>query len=223
MSEPKLIIGLSGRKGSGKDTACGQLVLMLWQEQMEMMGWSILSFAQPIKEFAINVMGLTREQVWGTDKQKNTLTPYQWENLPGSIQGIRLTDVELQDKQYWEKRYGQMTAREVMQVFGTDIMRAWHNSIWAECGIRRALESASSLVLFSDVRFPNECEAIRNTGGKVIRLLRSPFMDSHKSENALDDYTDWDHIVPDGLTIAEQGENLKPIVIGWFKEALECK
>ena len=48
----------------------------------------------------------------------------------------------------------------------------------------------SSLAIIADVRFPNEVDAIRNAGGKVIRLPES-FRATHLSENTDEDNYDW--------------------------------
>ena len=50
-------------------------------------------------------------------------------------------------------------------------------------------------VVITDVRFPNEADAIRQEGGMLIRIDRSdvPRID-HPTENALDDY-EFDHVV----------------------------
>jgi len=56
--------------------------------------------------------------------------------------------------------------------------------------------SQTELAIVPDCRFPNEVEAIKEAGGKVIRLTRSPHEDSHLSENALtDDYQGFDCVI----------------------------
>jgi len=44
----------------------------------------------------------------------------------------------------------------------------------------------NTFILTGDVRFPNEVRCIQELGGHVIRFLRSPFNDNHKSEMVLD-------------------------------------
>jgi hypothetical protein len=46
-----MIIGLTGRKGSGKDSACEKTV-----------GWQKLSFAEPVKEICRYVFGLSKRE-----------------------------------------------------------------------------------------------------------------------------------------------------------------
>lgn len=52
--------------------------------------------------------------------------------------------------------------------------------------------------IITDVRFPNEVQAIKDRGGLVFRVNRVDVelsKDQHESETALDSYTDWDGII----------------------------
>ena len=122
------------------------------------------SFADPLKVIAIELFGLTMEQCYGTDENKNTPINIKWENMPSS-----------------EDKTGFMTAREFLQSFGTDVCRKIKDNIWVESCISRMLTSGTELAIVTDIRFPNEVEAIQKAGGKVIRLTRSPHEDSHPS------------------------------------------
>lgn len=65
--------------------------------------------------------------------------------------------------------------RRGLQALGTDIGRAYDPDVWVKKGMQvaaTALNSGITRVVFSDVRFPNEVEAIQQAGGVVIRLLR---------------------------------------------------
>jgi hypothetical protein len=51
------------------------------------------SFAKELKDICMGLFGLTREQVYGTDEQKNTIVEHlRWENMPGVIitENVRL-------------------------------------------------------------------------------------------------------------------------------------
>ena len=68
------------------------------------------NFADPLKRMCVGLFGLTHEQCYGTDEEKNSLTDILWDNV--SHDGQRGSD-----------RNGYMTAREFMQFFGTNICR----------------------------------------------------------------------------------------------------
>ena len=80
-----------------------------------------------------------------------------------------------------------MTAREFLQYFGTDICRGIKSDIWTSACLDRILSSGTEFAIVPDVRFPNEVEAIQKAGGRVVRLTRKPFEDSHSSETSLDE------------------------------------
>jgi len=141
------------------------------------------NFADSLKDMCINLFGFTYEQAYGTNDQKNQqLEHILWENMPGITcdlaQELRLA--------------GRMTAREFMQFFGTDIMRKIHNNVWANACINKITKEGSDLAIIADVRFPNEVEAIKKAGGKVLRLERNVHEDDHDSETALD-VDNYDH------------------------------
>ena len=145
----------------------------------------IYSFADLLKEISMVMFGLSYEQCYGTDEQKNTYTNLDWENMPG------VTTVEPPEKptpvtgrmgKYYEKLAsglvyhppGPMTAREVMQFIGTEIGRKMYNNVWVEATIRRIKNDAPLMAVICDTRFPNEVNGIIQNGGHVIRLLRDP-------------------------------------------------
>ena len=80
-----IIIGASGKKQSGKNTLCEGIAEffkpIFGEDQVKM-----YSFADMLKEkVCMDVMGLTYEQCYGTDEEKNSVTTYMWERLPREI------------------------------------------------------------------------------------------------------------------------------------------
>jgi hypothetical protein len=81
------------------------------------------------------------------------------------------------------------TPRYVAQTFGTDWGRNMidHN-IWVELAIR---ELAGDRIVFTDVRFDNEAQAIRDAGGYVVEVVRRQEgsrtdYNTHSSEAGID-------------------------------------
>ena len=157
------------------------------------------SFADPLKSIAIQLFGLTEEQCYGTDEDKNTPINIKWENMPNVINAS-----------------GFMTAREFLQHFGTDVCRGIKPDIWTSACINRILSSGTELAIVPDVRFPNEVESIQKAGGKVIRLTRKPHEDEHDSETALDGYDEFDHVIHNAdMNIDQTNMALMEVMIGW--------
>ena len=70
------------------------------------------NFADNLKEFLIAVFGLTPEQCYGTDDQKNTETQIKWSDLKFALPPRTVGELKKEDRL---EEY--LTARELMQQF----------------------------------------------------------------------------------------------------------
>ena len=141
------------------------------------------SFADPLKLMAMHLFGLTEQQCYGSDKDKNTNSLVKTKFMK------KLLDRDLGDNKF-------LTAREFLQLFGTDVCRAIKPDVWTSSCMTRVKDSNSELAIISDCRFPNEVDAVKDAGGRVIRLTRCPCEDDHESETALtDDYKGYDCVI----------------------------
>ncbi len=166
----------------------------------------IYSFADILKkEVGMNILGLTYEQVYGSDEDKNTLTNIKWSDCPGVIiknpdEHLEGTEVAGRLGKYYDTidgaiyhEDGFMTAREVLQYIGTDVFRRMVPDCWANAVIRKIQDESPGIALICDCRFPNEVKAIQTAGGIVARLtLNSDCSDYHSSETALDGFNEYD-------------------------------
>lgn len=202
------IIGMSGRKQSGKNTAANYLsgsilkskgmvqdfqidsegnLLIKTTDRNQNVGWGVFDltrkdfqftsyaekeiwpyvkiyhFADYLKKISIELFDLTPQQVYGTDEDKNTETPYG------------------------------MTSREFLQYLGTDVMRKIKDTVWVDSTLNTIKKENTEVAIIPDVRFPNEVKAIHQAGGIVVRLTRDPHESEHGCETALDaDKFNWD-------------------------------
>lgn len=81
---------------------------------------------------------------------------------------------------------GGVTPRTMMQLLGTEWGRQMiHSDIWVRICMRKAVAVGRAVI--SDVRFANEAKAIREAGGRIIRLRRwsAGAGDSHASEQPI--------------------------------------
>jgi hypothetical protein len=168
------IIAFAGRKQSGK-TTCAEAVASRYLGSSSTGDARIYSFADPLKkDICMNILGLTYDQCYGSDDNKNELT-----------------------NNYWDDK--QLTAREVMQFVGTDVFRKMQKNVWAGATINKIMKEQPQLALIADCRFPNEVEAVKSAGGLVIKLNRNPYNSDHSSETALDannyNYNNFDLVV----------------------------
>lgn len=202
-----IYIALSGKKQTGKDTAASMIVGILDECGKKV---CLTAFAEPLKNMCIDVLGLDRALVYGSNEDKETPTHISWNRMPDDIRLKYSTTFEQEFGFAYDKssgypegyvkairqakrrlmRSGPMTVREVLQIAGTDIFREmfWDN-VWAESPFIKDVGDVDAVVM-TDCRFPNEKNCTEENGGVIIRLERSTgFNDSHKSETALDDYT----------------------------------
>ena len=159
------------------------------------------SFASALKEISEGLFEIKPEQLHGTDAQKNTHTWFKWEDMPGVITQKSLLSKAgvkqlISDGVLQFHKPGKMTAREFLQFFGTDVCRKIYPEIWYARVMNDIAREGPLLAVIDDCRFPNEVDAVRQAGGKVIYLDRQPQADQHSSECALDDYEEFDAIIP---------------------------
>jgi len=143
-----MIIGICGFIGSGKDTVADYLV-NLHQFRRE-------SFASTLKDAVAQVFGWDRIMLEGRTAQARA-----WRE---------------QVDPWWAERLHMptLTPRWILQYWGTEVCRAgFHDDIWI-ASLENKLRHSQDDVVISDCRFPNEIRAIRNAGGRVIRVVRGP-------------------------------------------------
>jgi hypothetical protein len=74
-----------------------------------------------------------------------------------------------------------LTPRYVLQVWGTEVARrSWHDDTWI-ASLENKLRKTNNDIVISDVRFPNEIQAIKRAGGVVIRVTRGPEPEWYKT------------------------------------------
>jgi hypothetical protein len=165
----------------------------------------IYNFADVLKkDICINMLGMSYDQCYGTDDDKNSITNLVWDNMPKFASD-------------YESKTGNMTAREVMQFVGTEIFRKMDTEIWVRATINKILADKPEIAVITDCRFPNEIEAIKNIDGQIIRLTRSPFASDHLSETILDkdkyDWSNFDHVIDNqNYSLIQQCEEIKNLI-----------
>jgi hypothetical protein len=141
-----MIVGITGRIGSGKDTIADYLCTFH--------GFRRMSFAGSLKDAVASVFGWDREMLEGTTKASR-----EWREKVDPWWAERL-------------RMPNLTPRWVLQYWGTEVCRQhFHNDIWV-ASVENKLRQTIDNVVITDCRFPNELYAIKNAGGKTIRVER---------------------------------------------------
>lgn len=153
-----LIIGIAGQKRAGKDSVAAALSYGAEREHGEGFVWMRESFAAPLRKFVAELLGWNLSQL------------EEFKEVPNAD-------------------FGGATARHMLQTLGTEWGRHMvDGNIWltaARNRIQRSVDGGESphLVLFTDVRFDNEAQMIRDMGGVVLYIKR-PATDKAEAEHA---------------------------------------
>jgi hypothetical protein len=175
------LIGLSGYARSGKDTVAQTLAAH---------GYKRMAFADPMREALY------------------TLNP----NV--DVEGYRMTLQQAVNGMGWEALKDLSNElRPLLQRFGTEVCRhLFGQDIWVDTAMRqyRYRTKWGDKIVFTDVRFENEADAVRNAGGQVWRIERpgTEPANTHVSERALDGY-DFDLVIDNDGTLAELKEKVE--------------
>jgi len=147
----KMLIGVVGFIGSGKDTVADYLV-NFHEFRRE-------SFANTLKDAVSAVFGWDRTMLEGRTKEAR-----EWRE---------------QIDPWWAERLAMptLTPRWVLQYWGTEVCRrGFHDDIWI-ASLENKLRNSQDNVVISDCRFPNEISSIRNAGGKIVWVKRGELPD----------------------------------------------
>jgi len=179
-----MLIGITGRAGSGKDTVADILVANH--------SFVKVAFADPIKRICRDVFRFTEEQLWGPSEARNA----------EDVRYPRPSGMEC------------LTPRYALQKLGTEWGRDCYQDIWVDIAIRTAYALLSGFpveysrdkglvplglwplkrpqgVVISDVRYPNEVEALHKRKATIWKTTYGTGLTgaagSHESERYIDD------------------------------------
>lgn len=213
------IIGISGRKQSGKNTFANYINGSILKSQemiqdffIDENGKLVVKTTDHDGKSGYGILDVTRKDMSFIEYAEIDLWPYvkvysfadylkdicmnlfdfRYEQVYGTDDDKNtLVNINWKSMPYSKKK-GKMTSREFMQHFGTNIVRKFKDDAWVVNTIRRIVSEDSEVSIIADVRFPNEVNAIKNAGGVVVRLTRNIFGDDHKCESSLDQNNfDW--------------------------------
>lgn len=178
------LLGLIGHARTGKDTFAARLV--------EDHGYRRVAFADPLRRlaYALDPIAIVRHHY-------APLTPARAaEGFPqGPLIGHEVVRLAaLVDAVGWEEAKTHDEVRRTLQRLGTEAGREVLGAdVWVRLGMAAAEEARRDYrpVVLTDVRFPNEAEAVAAAGGLLLRMVRDvEGVVPHVSETALDDWAE---------------------------------
>lgn len=247
MSNVKLI-GISGKINSGKDLT-GEILQYLKHkkdyptddavqgtfldyqvsEYKDVSNYETKKFADKLKEIICLLIGCTRQQLEDRDFKDQELSQEWWYHKAGFVNADG-SEIEQRLISYTEELTEEisiahtstlmkLTPRVMLQLLGTEAGRnIIHPNIWVNA-LFSTYTSESNWVI-TDCRFPNEAEAIKQRGGKLIRLNRiydTPLTEEqiaisqHPSETGLDNYQGFDALIENDGSILDLVEKISTL------------
>lgn len=201
------VIGVMGKKRSGKDTFASQLI--------DVHGFTQVRFADPLRAMlkALDPIVDARATVGGDYGYGG-----EWFPGPGEPEMITLTEVLGSDDD-WETAKELPEVRRLMQRIGTEAGRGvLGEHVWVDAA-QETLRKIDGPAVITDVRFPNEYNFVENVlSGWTVRISRPslirPAILEHASETALDGFFPRYEIINDG-TIEELHAAADAVVADW--------
>ena len=240
------LIGISGKAGVGKDLVgviiqylvhtTGIINMEYWEDfknkstfnQIVFSQYVIKKFADKLKDIVCLLIGCTREQLEDREFKEKKLGE-EWD-----IKIITYMDGELH-KIYNPSDYEdfnikckypisytsnviKQTPRSLLQKIGTDLFRnQLHPNTWVNATFANY---QNDNWIITDMRFPNELEAVKKHNGITIRINRGLVERTgkmiqepeHISETALDN-AEFDYVIENDCTIDDLIEKVREILI----------
>lgn len=206
---PISLIGISGKIGSGKDT----VGIIIRQLGFTNNGgtWENMKFAGKLKVVASLLTGIPIENFEDQEFKKTILGP-EWgkptkQNPLNAVEPFKdITFVEM------------MSVRDLLQKLGTEAMRnGLHENVWVNALFADYTEDQQWVI--TDVRFPNEYNAIKEKGGIMIRVNRPGYgnsmkelVEAHPSETALDGH-EFDYVIENNGNLEQLTSKVKEILV----------
>jgi hypothetical protein len=191
----RTVIGLCGAAGAGKD----EVARILGAQ-----GFVKRSFAEALR-LEVNLAMIDsayRESLWP--------------EMPPIVREWFETCYAIGDLDPWAKPTS-IEMRGLLQTWGTEFRRSQDDDYWTKREMQ--LLPSSGMFVYTDARFPNECEMIRSLGGKMFRVERAGVRgNGHISESY------WPHfeceaVIRNDGTLQELRENVMGLA-GIFEASL---
>src|SRR5574344_1962011 len=188
------VVGLVGRKRSGKDTAA---------EIFESKGWYRTSFAKALYTEVSEAFGVSVEQLQEHEHKEVPWVPLksckdaEFVELAKALARVSILDREDRQGIFTEDLVDiHLSPRRILQWWGTEYRRKDDTFYW----VRRLSEALAAAkperVIISDIREIHEAAYVKRSDGYLIAVIRPELVDdatsSHSSEKNLE------HIGVDG-------------------------
>ena len=139
-----MIIGLSGFKGSGKDTVASYL---------KNYGFETISYSGPLKDITAILFNWPRNLLEGNTKESR-----EWREEPDL---------------FWSEKLNieNFNPRYALQYIGTELLRNnFYHDIWITLIEKKINDKSSNNIVITDCRFKNELKLIEKMNGFLVHV-----------------------------------------------------
>lgn len=160
------ILGICGRKESGKSLLSGVLV--------EKYGYVKFTFDNAIKTLICKLLNIDRSTLEILKNEPKTLDFVPNDEVCSFIS--EQTEIPNEIVLSFFKKYQTFTMRELLQKMGTELIRAynkdWHVNKVKNNIINLLNENKDANIIVDDVRFPNELEMLKSFSAELFFVIR---------------------------------------------------
>lgn len=149
-----MILGISGKAGSGKDAAASVLAREY--------GFIRVAFADELKRVAAQLFGWDDDRLWGPSERRSEPDP-AWGGLTAR-RALQVLGTEV-GRRLHPDVWVRATMREVERLVRGDTREGTDPP-------RTTVRLLPASVVIPDVRFRNEAEAVKAAGGFLLRVVR---------------------------------------------------
>lgn len=179
-----MLIGISGKMQSGKDTV--GLMLSWLLNKLRFNGYNLETLTYNEYEADEYMKAISKKDIHKfADSLRECISC-----IIGLPKGYLETDAFKNN--YWIYGY---SGREWLQKVGQALRDAVHPDIWVDNTISKYKVLKDQLFIITDVRYLNEFQTIKLNEGYVVRVIRNFDTGDHESETSLDDTDDWDAVI----------------------------
>lgn len=221
------LLAVSGVKGSGKDLVSDMLQYCLSVpkafrqyffykhfNKLIKPKYKKLAFADPLKKMLSDLLNIKLEHFYDREFKENCIVNVS--TLQNNWETEKLSDskfnklVKQLDPSLTEAN---LSLRQLLQYFGTEIMQKYFGKrVW----INSTLANRSKYTIISDLRFIEEYNAIKESGGLVIYINRPNYeFGQHASEREMKELLEndkYDFIINNNGSIEDLFNQVKNVV-----------
>lgn len=200
-----MILALSGKKKSGKDTIANFLV--------KDHGFKKLSLATPLKDLIVKVFKIDKDLLYNENKKDEhldyfiTIDYHHLDKIREIVSEEWGFPIDYETRENIEEFHGKeiKTPRQLMQTIGTDLIRKHIRDDVFIVLLLEQIKKTERPIVIADARLQNERETLLSVGA-ILGLVKRDIIkneDDHISENDLGEEDEYDLIVDNNIDLQQ--------------------